>query len=55
MAGGGVVQRQTGIKGDDGPAGLSQLPAGIFFGVRFAGDFTVQYANLIGAYNKVCG
>ena len=36
-------------------ARLSQLPAGIFLGVRFAGDLTVQYANLIGAYNKVIG
>jgi hypothetical protein len=30
-----------------------QLLAGIFFGVRFAGDFTVQHANLIGAYNQM--
>ena len=46
MTAGGVVQREAGIKGDDRPARLSQLPAGIFLGVRFAGDLTEKCISL---------
>lgn len=42
MTVGGIVQRQAGIERDDGAAGLSQLAMGVFFRMRFAGNFTVQ-------------
>ena len=50
---GGVVERQTRIKGDDIAPRLHKLLAGIRFSVRLSGDNTVQHTNLIGAYNQM--
>ena len=35
------------------PARAQKLLAGIFLCMRLAGDFAVQHANLIGAYNQM--
>ncbi|MOA31687.1 hypothetical protein D3C78_1528600 [compost metagenome] len=48
-----VVQRQTGIKRHPLAAGLAQLGAGVLFGMRFPGYFTVDHADLVGTDNQM--
>src|SRR5690606_24063194 len=50
-----VVQRQSGIEGDDIAAGLAQLFTGLLLAVRLARNLSVQYAYLIGTDDQVVG
>ncbi len=54
MASGGVIERQAGVKGHDSAPRTQKLLAGILLRMGLAGDFAVQHANLIGAYNQMC-
>ena len=55
MTGSRIIKRQAGIKGHDTASRTQKLLAGVFFRMRFAGDFAVQHTNLIGAYNQMSG